>query len=176
MTGGAMSLRPILVAAWGNPMAGDDAFGPQVTRWLRTRPLPDTQTVDLATKPQALLNHLPGPELLFIVDAAWQEGVPVGTLIDTDWFGPNRPSLVQDVVVSSHGLSISHDIDLAKSLGMLPGCVRLVACTIGSARLGEPMAQAVQQQVGLAAARIAAHALAWRQRLAQGQSDDMAMA
>jgi len=153
--------HPVLVAACGNAMAGDDAFGPRVAEALRGSAPPAVQIVDLATKPASLLDYLPGPELLLIVDAAWDANAPVARLVDMDWCDPDRPPLEHDAAISSHGLSLADDLVLADRLGMLPKQVRLIACFIGSAQIGQPMQRAVCRQVPVAAARVVAHAKTW---------------
>lgn len=156
--------RPILIAACGNTMAGDDAFGPRVAEALTRTRLPAAEIVNLATKPGGLLNHLPGPQLLLVVDAAVQDDKPVGHLIELDWFDPGRPPLAHEAALSSHGVSIADQIHLADRLGMLPRHVRLVACTIGSTHPGQPMHGAVQRQVPIAARRIAAYVRDWLEK------------
>jgi hydrogenase maturation protease len=155
---------PILIAACGNTMAGDDAFGPRVAEALIRKRLPATEIVNLATRPGGLLDHLPGPQLLLVVDAAIRDGQPIGNLIDLDWFDPSRPPLAHEAALSSHGVSIADEINLADRLGMLPRPVRLVACTIGSTHPGQPMHEAVQRQVPPAAHRIAAYVSHWLEK------------
>lgn len=153
--------QPILIVACGNITAGDDAFGPLVAAALRESILPTMQIVDLGTKPAALLDHLPGPELLVVVDAVLGRGAPVGRLIDMDWFDPTRPALVGDAVISSHGLSIADEVVLADRLGVLPEQVRLIACTIDSAQVGQPAQKAVCDLVPVAVNRILDDATKW---------------
>lgn len=158
------SACPILIAACGNAMAGDDAFGPRVAEVLIRKRLPAVEIVNLGTKPGGLLDHLPGSQLLLVVDAAVQDDKPVGHLIELDWFAPSRPPLAHEAVLSSHGVSIADEIGLADRLGMLPRHVHLVACTIGSTHSGQPMHEAVQRQVPPAARRIAAYVGHWLEK------------
>ena len=167
---------PILIAACGNLVAGDDEFGPLVATALQDMigdEMPWIKIVDLETKPTALLDHLPGPQLLILVDAALSPGTEVGRLIDIDWFSPDRPPLVRDVILSSHGLSIPEDTELAARLNILPGQVRLVAVTIGPTRIGGTMRHEVRCQVPPAAEKILAFSQAWitQFRQVQGETD-----
>ena len=134
-----MTVCPILVATCGNATAGDDAFGPTVAEALRKSANASMTIVDLATKPAALLDCLPGPQLLIVVDAILDAYGPPGRLMDMDWFDPGRPTLLHDTVISSHGLSIADELDLAARLDMLPQRVHFIGCTIGSTEIGQPM-------------------------------------
>lgn len=148
------SVAPLLVATFGNEMAGDDAFGPLVARALKTMSLDGVEVVDLGMKPAALLDYLTGRTGLCIVDAAIDERSPAGTLIEMDFFDPYRPQLAHDRALSSHGLSMADQLELATGLGMLPARVHLVAMTLGSAELGQPASAAVIDHVPAAADRV----------------------
>ncbi len=164
---------PILIAACGNLIAGDDEFGPLVAAALREMAsdrMPWMKIVDLEMKPTALLDYLPGPELLILVDAAQSPGDEAGKLIDVDWFSPDRPTLVRDAILSSHGLSIPEDIKLADRLNILPDQVRLVAVTIGMTRIGGTMRHEVRCQVPAAAETILDFTRAWHTQYRQSQS------
>ena len=163
----------ILVAACGNLQAGDDEFGPLVAAALQEMAgdtMPWLKIVDLETKPASLLDHLPGPRLLILVDAAQSETAEAGRLIEVDWFGPDRPPLVRDAVLSSHGLSIADDMELARRLNVLPDEVRLTAVTIGPTRIGGTMRHEVRCQVPNAAEKIFNFTRAWIRRHDPNQS------
>ena len=81
-----MIALPILVAAYGNDMAADDSFGPLVAEAVRAMALSGVEVVSLGMKPASLLDHLAGRRAVCVVDAARCDGVPVGTLIDADFF------------------------------------------------------------------------------------------
>jgi hydrogenase maturation protease len=152
---------PLLVAAFGNEMAADDAFGPLVVRTLRTMALAGVEVIDLGMKPAALLDCLAGRTAVCIVDAAMDEDSPAGRLIETDFFDSHRPQLAHDRVLSSHGLSIAAQLELASGLGMLPDTIHLVAVIVGSTELGQPVTPAVKYQVPVAAKRVARWASGW---------------
>ena len=65
---------PILVAAYGNDLAGDDAFGPLVAEAVRAKVLAGVEVVNLGMKPASLLVHLAGRRAVCVVDAARCEG------------------------------------------------------------------------------------------------------
>jgi hydrogenase maturation protease len=164
------STSPILIATCGNADAGDDAFGPAVGRAVAamnfpgvTSGGPGVEVVDLGIRPAALLDYLEGREALVVVDAVKVPG-QAGGLIDVDWFDANRPTLAHDDRMSSHGLSMGSQLELAGQLGMLPKMVRLIGVGIESSELGRPMSPNVGAQVDMAAKRIAGHCRAWLQR------------
>ena len=66
---------PLLVAAFGNDMAADDAFGPLVAEALRAMAPAGVEVVNLGMRPAALLDHLAGRAALCVVDAARGAGL-----------------------------------------------------------------------------------------------------
>lgn len=137
------SKKPVLIVACGNPDAGDDGFGHAVAEGLRADPLPGVAVAELGTRPADLLDHLKGYAALIIVDAVCCPGEKPGRLIDVDWFDPAPPTLKNEAALSTHGLSIGRQIDLAQSLEMLPSVVRVVGFNIVQAEIGCPMTEAV---------------------------------
>ncbi len=114
------------------------------------------EVVSLGMKPASLLDHLAGRSQVCVVDAARCDGVPVGTLIDADFFDADRPPLVHDRSLSAHGLAtVADELEFARRLGMCPPDVRLVAAVAGSLEVGRYRASdGVLQQVPAAASRI----------------------
>ena len=154
---------PILVAAFGNDMAADDAFGPLVAEALRAMAPAGVEVVNLGMRPAALLDHLAGRAALCVVDAARGAGLAEGTLLDVDFFAADRPPLVHDAALSTHGLSVADELALAQQLGLCPAEVRLIAAIVGSVEVGRPIGAAVRGQVSAAARRVAD----WAARLAR---------
>ena len=150
----------ILIATCGNADAGDDAFGPAVGRVVAGMNLPGVTVVDLDIRPAALLDYLDGREALVIVDAVKVPG-RVGELLDVDWFDADRPALAHDDAMSSHGLSMGSQLELAGELRMLPAAVRLIGVGIESAEVGRTMSAAVRRQVAVAAQRIGQYCRTW---------------
>ncbi len=126
----------ILVATCGNSMAGDDAFGPLVGERLRAMALPDLRVVDLDIKPAALLDHLPGPRTLILVDAAVFPAQFGGPLLQWDLQRQPLPELAHDDALSSHGMGLADQIELARTLGVLPEIVQLVAAPVEDLTMG----------------------------------------
>ncbi|MFI5380272.1 MAG: hydrogenase maturation protease, partial [Tepidisphaerales bacterium] len=117
--------QALLILCFGNPMAGDDAFGPMVARELSALHDPRLNVVDLSREsPAAMLDHLDSQSALIIVDAVTGPGIAPGQLIDIDWHDQARPNLVHDSALSTHGLSVANQLELAERLGMLPASIR----------------------------------------------------
>ncbi|NNM33359.1 MAG: hydrogenase maturation protease [Gemmatimonadetes bacterium] len=125
----------ILVVSCGNPDAGDDAFGPLVTDRVRRLDLPPAVRVeDLGLRPSALFDFLPA-DVLVLVDAV-RGPFPAESVIVLDWFSPERPALAHDDALSSHGLDLARQIELARVLGWCPRRVLLVAAPVETVALG----------------------------------------
>jgi len=148
-------IKPILVACCGNPLAGDDAFGHLVAMRLLRDPPPGCEILDLATNPASLLDHLEGRRVLIIVDAAEPGHGEAGELFECDWRDPNRPAFINQSDLSTHGLSITQQLELAQSLGVLPEVVRIIAMTITSAQVYAKSDAKVLEQSAAASRRVA---------------------
>lgn len=159
----------ILVAACGNIMASDDAFGPLVARELRHRAPAGIEVTDLDIRPAALLDYLTGKDGLILVDAVHAPSLEIGELIDIDWFSPDRPALINDDTMSTHGLSLAMQLNLAKQLDLLPPRVRLIAVAIEPVSVGQPISDHLPRSV-IAAADLASHyATLWTSHLPEQQ-------
>jgi hydrogenase maturation protease len=151
----------ILVAALGNPMAGDDAFGPLVARQLIELDRPSLQVVDLSWEnPSALLDHLEGPSGLIIIDAVAAPGMTPGEVVDVDWHAEGRPTLLHESALSTHGLSVANQMELADSLHLLPERVRLIGVVVAKTQLGAGISSALAPAV----AQAVQHVLFWSER------------
>lgn len=149
----------ILVATCGNRMAGDDGFGPAVAEALLSGPAPaEVEVIDLGMNPTGLLERMEGRRALVVVDAAWSESGPVGTLIECDWDSPGRPELASQRDLSTHGLTVAGQVELARRLGVMPGVVRLMALMINPAAVGDAAGEGLGAMVQEAVRRIKAFA------------------
>lgn len=157
---------PFLVATFGNAMAADDAFGPLVGRCLTELHLPDVQVVALGMQPYGLLNHLAGLEGLILVDAAQATStIPAGKLMEVDFFGEQQLQLVHDLTLSTHGLTIPDELQLARKLGLLPPRVRLVTATVERFEVGIRRTFKMDRLVKPAAERVAKIVSRWSDQL-----------
>jgi hydrogenase maturation protease len=156
------AIRPILVAACGNPDASGDAFGSLVARRLAPRERPELEIVDLALNPADLLHCLEDRRALLVVDAAMVPGVMPGRLLDLDYRSVARPVLLCERATSTHGLGLSAQLAMADSLGWLPPNVRLIVATVDNARLGLPISSALSSVVSDAVRTILEWVARWR--------------
>ena len=145
----------VLVATCGNRLAGDDAFGPLVGRRLRELELPGVKVVDLDLKPTALLDHLPWPECLILVDAVDAPNWPEEELIDIDLSKEDLPALLHDDALSSHGLGLAEQLELARRLHLLPRQLRFLGAPLREAQLGTAARPQLEQLVQATLERIA---------------------
>ena len=141
----------VLVATCGNPMAGDDAFGPLVGARLREMAPLGINVVDLDIKPVALLDHLPGPRVLILVDAARVPDEMGHGLLQWDLRHDPLPQLAHDDALSSHGMGLADQLELARQIGVLPREVHLVAAPIEDVSLGAHQGSRLQEYVRRAA-------------------------
>ena len=153
-----MQVAPNLVAGCGNPDAGDDAFGHRVIEILRTKPLEGIEAVHLGLAPAALFDHLPGRQTLIIVDAAVGASGTHDPLLDLDWFDPHRPAILSQATLSTHGLTLAAQIELARQLQLLPAQVRLIAWLTPGSRIGDSPGGDMAASVCAAVRRIHDHA------------------
>ncbi len=150
--------KPVLIVTCGNPDAGDDGFGPAVAEALRADSVPGMTVVELGTRPADLLDYLEGFAALIVVDAVCCPGEKPASLIDMDWFDPARPASKSEEAWSTHGISLAGQMELGRSLGMLPSVVRLVRVNIVHTEIGCPMTEAVRRRIPCALRIIRQHA------------------
>ena len=157
------TLAPILLAACGNPLACDDAFGPLVARRVAQAAVPQLEVVDLGLNPAGLLHCLQGRQALIIVDAAVAPDAEVGKVLDLDYRSAQRPQLLSDQTWSTHGLGFSSQLAMAESLGWLPQKVRLIVLTIQAPALGSPLSTQAAAAVPKAVETVLAWVRRWRE-------------
>jgi len=162
------AIRPILMAACGNPDASGDAFGSLVAQRLARRAHPELEIVDLALHPADLLHCLEGRRALLVVDAGMVPGVMPGRLLDLDYRSATGPLLLCERATSTHGLGLSAQLAMAESLGWLPPNVRLIVATIQSARLGQPISPAMSSVVSDAVRTVLEWVARWRSEFDAG--------
>lgn len=146
----------VLVVCVGNPLRGDDGFGPAVAG--RLEDLPDgARMVETGIGGVAFLQELmaPGCEGLIVVDAT-DRGRSPGTVFE----------IVPDVADAVHVPDVhlanpDRVLSLAKALGCLPPRVLLVGCQPAGDRLGERLSPPVARAVDVAAARVHELVAAW---------------
>ncbi len=115
------------VIGMGKPAAGDDGIGIAVIDALRLDPPKNTELLTVHDTTE-LVGLLEGPELVVLIDAAVEAGVPgtVRVLFPADL---DAVPLTED---SSQGLSVAHAIELARRLtrDTPPPEIRIVAIAV----------------------------------------------
>jgi hydrogenase maturation protease len=120
----------ILVAGVGNIFLGDDAFGVEVVRSLTARPLPENVSVkDFGIRGFDLAYKLLDPwDTVILVDALPRGKTP-GTLYALK---PNLATLADPaspaMTLNPHGMDPLRVLNLAASMGTIPGQVYVVGC------------------------------------------------
>jgi len=148
-----------VVIGLGNSYRRDDGVGVVVAEALNELALPDVRVVTDIAEPMSLVEAWSGALLAVVIDAA---------AVTPSTPGSVRRCTLGDVVTAAEGLS-SHRVDigrthaLGRALGRVPD--ELVMFTVEVADTGHgigltpPVAQAVPEVVGMAAAEIKRH---WR--------------
>lgn len=158
----------MLIAGIGNIFLADDAFGPEVVRALRGRPLPDLVDVaDFGIRGMDLAYRLlDGYRAVVLVDAAPRGGAP-GTLYLIE---PELPPAAGAELgpAQAHGMDPAGVLALARQLGedggacgalprvLVLGCEPLVRMTGEEPDVDVGLSPPVRAAVGAAARRLEA--------------------
>jgi hydrogenase maturation protease len=137
-----------VVIGVGNSWAGDDAAGVLLARTLRGR-LPDGVALqEHQGEPTALLDRWDGAALAVVVDATRGGGAAgrVRTFDATD-----TPLPVEMAGKSTHAFGLAEAIELARSLGRLPGRLVVVGIEGRSFEAGSAPSPAVSAAIDAAA-------------------------
>jgi hydrogenase maturation protease len=147
----AAATHTILIAGIGNIFLGDDGFGVEVARCLSAREFPEgVRLVDFGIRGYDLAYALlDGYDFTILVDAVGRGGAP-GTLyvIEPDVTGPSS--------IDAHAMNPVSVLQLANSMGTIPGRILLVGCepaTLGGDEghmgLSDPVVASVEEAVRL---------------------------
>lgn len=137
------------IVCFGNPLHGDDGFGPAVYRKLAALPLPaDLRLFDAGTPGLAALGLFQGCEEAIIVDALALGGMP-GRLHQL-----LPESIIAETGLPGHGIGVGF---LLQALAALPETVpqlRIIAVEVARVSafqpgLSAPVSAAVDQAVAL---------------------------
>ena len=144
-----------LVACVGNPLRGDDGFGPAVAAALDDLPA-GVRLVETGIGGVALLQELmAGWDGLILVDATDRDAAP-GTVFAL------APHVAEAVHVPDvHLADPDRVLSIAKALGWLPARVLLVGCQPSGVELGQGLSPPVRAAVTVAIAEIRATLAAW---------------
>lgn len=130
------------IVCFGNPLHGDDGFGPAVYQRLAALPLPDNVRVfDAGTPGLAALALFQGCHEVMVVDAVASGGIP-GTL---SRLSPNV--VTSEITLPGHGTGVGY---LLKAVAALPDCPRIeiiAAEILGAAPFRPGLSKPVRQAV-----------------------------
>ena len=146
----------LLVAGVGNVLRGDDGFGPAVIERLGDLP-PGVETVETGIGGVALLGELlAGCDGLVLVDAV-DRGAAAGTLFEL------APEVGEAVHVADvHLANPDRVLSMAKTMGALPGRLRIVGCQPEEVdELGQGLSPVVAGALPLAEAMVRRIVEAW---------------
>jgi hydrogenase maturation protease len=150
------SKRPeIIVAAVGNPDRGDDGFGPAVADRLRGALPAGVRLVECGGDVLRLIDEWGRSDAVIVIDAAASIGHP-GRVHRVDL--ADRQPLAAPPRASTHALGVAEAVELARSLGRLPGSVIVYLaegeCFDVAAPLSPPVAAAVDRVAACALAEV----------------------
>ena len=134
----------VLVVGIGNPDRGDDGVGPAIARRLRVRVPSEARVLERSGDPLALIDDWDGIPSVIVVDAVAPIGEP-GRIHRFDL--TDGPVPIAFAPRSTHAFGVAETVELARSLGRLPG--DLVVYLVEGERFttGAPLSPAVAKAV-----------------------------
>lgn len=139
-----MSRAPTLIAGVGNDFRSDDGAGLAAARKLKALNVPDTEAVEVRDDLTQLLEMLEGRDAVYVIDAV-RSGSPPGTIHRID---VTSRSLSPDrLPQSTHGLSLTNLIGLARLHGMLPPTVVFYGIEGAHFGFGQELTPAIEASV-----------------------------
>lgn len=117
-------MAPTLIIGIGHLDRGDDAAGRIVASRLRERAPAHVEVIETDGEAAKLLDLMEGRDRVVIVDACLSGGMP-GTIhrLDANAGPLPRPMFA----MSSHAIGLVESIELARTLGTLPGYCHVLA-------------------------------------------------
>ena len=133
-----------IVVGLGNDFRSDDGAGLAVLRLLGSRNISGVHLVELRDDLTRLLDHFQDVTCAYIIDAV-QSGSPPGTIHRIEATGEHFSQ--ENLPRSTHGLSLSHLLELARLQGEIPK--KLVIYGVEGERFGygNTMTRAVHEAV-----------------------------
>ena len=131
-------MRRLLIGV-GNPTRGDDAAGIEVARRVRR-----VEAMQKTSGSYELMDAWEGADEVIVVDAA-RSGAPAGTIHRFDAHDDPLPAGV--LATSTHSVGVIETIEMARSLGRLPGRMVVYGIEVGSLSLGAGLSDQVEEAV-----------------------------
>jgi hydrogenase maturation protease len=147
-----------VVIGIGNPDRGDDGFGRVVAERLRGRLPAHVCLVEANGEATALLDGFADADLAILIDAAVFGGDP-GDIRRFDV--SSEPLPVARYGLSTHGFGLAEAVELARTLGTLPGRCVVYAAEASSFEPGAALSPALAPAVDEVARRVIREAEQW---------------
>ena len=137
----------------GNGWRGDDGAGLAVARRVRELAPDGVEVREVEGDATALVDAWSGAEHVVVVDAA-QSGAAPGTVRRFD--AGSQPLPVRSLRSSTHAFGVSDAVELARSLGRLPGRLEVYAIEGASFVAGDRLSPSVERAVAELAGELSA--------------------
>jgi hydrogenase maturation protease len=150
--------RSVLVVGIGNELRADDGAGLEVVRALAADELPaGVRLRELRGEALDLIELWTGADSAIVIDSVCS-GVRPGVLHRLD--ASSHPLPAQLAQTSSHAVSLSGTIELARSLNRLPPVVVVFGIEGSQFGLGAPLSEGVRQAIPVATRAVVREAMA----------------
>jgi hydrogenase maturation protease len=143
----------VILIGVGNGWRGDDGAGLAVARRVRELAPDGVEVREIEGDATALVDAWSGAEHVVVVDAA-QSGAAPGTVRRFD--ARSQPLPVRTLRSSTHAFGVSDAVELARSLGRLPGRLEVYAIEGASFVAGDRLSPSVERAVAEVAGELGA--------------------
>jgi hydrogenase maturation protease len=140
-----------LVVGIGNAFRGDDDAGLAVARLMKQEQPAGVVVLELNNNVTALIDHLPGYDLVMIVDAT-KSGSSAGTIHRIDASATPLPE--PGTTRSTHGMTVGSMLELARAQNFLPKKVLVYGIEGKQFEHGSPLTSEVEKAVRIVAQMI----------------------
>jgi hydrogenase maturation protease len=142
---------PVTVVGIGNEFRGDDAVGLTVVRQLKERVPAGARTFELTGDQTYLLELMRSTDALIMVDAV-QSSAPAGTIFRID--ASEEPAPKEFLSFSTHAVDSTAAIELARTLGLLPGRILIYGIVGKGFSFSTTMTAEVKETIDMVQERI----------------------
>ncbi len=148
----------LVVIGIGNPDRGDDGFGRLVASRLGGRLPSHVRLFELNGEASSILDALAEADAAILIDAAVSDGA-AGEVHRFDV--SDTPLPAANYGLSTHGFGLAEAVELARTLGTLPGRCIVYTAEAGSFELGAPLSAELRSAVEVVADRVLAETEQW---------------
>jgi hydrogenase maturation protease len=133
-----------LIVGIGNPYRCDDRAGLEAARRIQSQSGEGLEVLQFPGEPMTLLDLWEGRQRVFLIDAVASAEKP-GTLHVLD--AVHQPLPLNLFNTSTHNMSVADTIELARTLGRLPGELWLYGIVGQCFQYGEDLSPAVENAI-----------------------------